>query len=312
MQGWSATCLADWQLAVPILDEAVRLATETGEVVWAAGAQAMKAILAALRGEPEIAVALTLEAEQAVISTGAAHMLAYVQVARGLTALGEGRHADAYAELHRIFDPADPAHHLVPCCWYVGDLAEAAAHSNHRVEARGLVEELQPLIECTKSSWIQASLRFARAQLADDRDAATLFQEALAADVTLWPFQRGRLLLAYGAWLRRRRRVSESRSPLRSARDTFDALGAVQWAERARQELRAAGETSRKREREAWDRLSPQEIQIATMAAEGLSNREIGRKLYLSHRTVGSHLYRTFPKLGITSRVQLTSALAKV
>ena len=183
--------------------------------------------------------------------------------------------------------------------------------ANHRVEARGLVEELQPLIECTKSSWIQASLRFARAQLADDRDAATLFQEALAADVTLWPFQRGRLLLAYGAWLRRRRRVSESRSPLRSARDTFDALGAVQWAERARQELRAAGETSRKREREAWDRLSPQEIQIATMAAEGLSNREIGRKLYLSHRTVGSHLYRTFPKLGITSRVQLTSALAK-
>src|SRR5437870_13138744 len=111
MQGWSATCLADWQLAVPILDEAVRLATETGEVVWAAGAQAMKAILAALRGEPEIAVALTLEAEQAVISTGAAHMLAYVQVARGLTALGEGRNADAYAELHRIFDPADPAHH---------------------------------------------------------------------------------------------------------------------------------------------------------------------------------------------------------
>jgi tetratricopeptide (TPR) repeat protein len=271
MQGWSATCLADWQLAVPILDEAVRLATETGEVVWAAGAQAMKAILAALRGEPEIAVALTLEAEQAVISTGAAHMLAYVQVARGLTALGEGRHADAYAELHRIFDPADPAHHLVPCCWYVGDLADAAAHSNHRVEARGLVEELQPLIEHTKSSWIQASLRFARAQLADDRDAATLFQEALAADVTLWPFQRGRLLLAYGAWLRRRRRVSESRSPLRSARDTFDALGAVQWAERARQELRAAGETSRKREREAWDSLSPQEIQIATMAAEGLS-----------------------------------------
>ena len=121
----------------------------------------------------------------------------------------------------------------------------------------------------------------------------------------------GRLLLAHGSWLRRRRRVSESRSPLRSARDTFDALGAVQWAERARQELRAAGETSRRREPEAWDNLSAQEIQIATMASEGLSNREIGRKLYLSHRTVGSHLYRTFPKLGITSRVQLASALAR-
>lgn len=95
----------------------------------------MKGILAALRAEPEVALALTLEAEQAVISTGATHMLAYVQVARGLTALGEGRHADAYAELHRIFDSADPSHHLVPCCWYIGDLA-AAVHSDHRVEAQ--------------------------------------------------------------------------------------------------------------------------------------------------------------------------------
>lgn len=311
MQGWSATCLADWQLAVPVLDEAVRLATETGEAVWAAGGQAMKAILAALRGEPAMAAALTLEAEQSVISTGATHMLAYVQVARGLTALGEGRHADAYAELHRIFDRADPAHHVVPCCWYIGDLAEAAVHSDHRVEARALLEELQPLIQDTKSAWIQTAMRFARAQLADDAEADVLFQEALDTDMTLWPFQRGRLLLAHGAWLRRRRRVSESRSPLRSARDTFDALGAIQWAERARQELRATGETSRRREVEAWDKLSAQEIQIASMAAEGLSNREIGRKLYLSHRTVGSHLYRAFPKLGITSRVQLSSALTR-
>jgi DNA-binding CsgD family transcriptional regulator len=311
MQGWSATCLADWQLAVAVLDEAVRLATETGEAAWAAGGQAMKAILAALRGEPEIAIALTLEAEQAVIATGATHMLAYVQVARGLTALGEGRHADAYAELHRIFDPADPSHHLVPCCWYIGDLAEAAVHSDHRIEAQALMAELQPLVEHTQSSWIQMAMRFARAQLADDAEADMVFQEALTADMTMWPFQRGRLLLAHGAWLRRRRRVSESRSPLRSARDTFDALGAVHWAERARQELRAAGETSRRREPEAWDNLSAQEIQIATMASEGLSNREIGRKLYLSHRTVGSHLYRTFPKLGITSRVQLASALAR-
>src|SRR5947209_20093337 len=116
MQGWSATCLADWQVAVPALDGGLRLATETGEAVWAAGAQAMRAILAALRGEPEVAGALVLEAEHAVISTGAAHMLAYIQVARGLTALGDGRHADAYAELHRICGPAAPAHHLVPCC----------------------------------------------------------------------------------------------------------------------------------------------------------------------------------------------------
>ena len=117
------------------------------------------------------------------------------------------------------------------------------------------MEQLQPLVEHSTSSWIQTAMRFARAQLADDAEADVSFQEALAVDMTRWPFQRGRLLLAHGAWLRRRRRVSESRGPLRSARDTFDALGAIQWADRARQELRATGETSRVREREAWDRL---------------------------------------------------------
>src|SRR5258708_4750201 len=83
-----------------------------------------------------------------------------------------------------------------------------------------------------------------------------------------------------------RGRVSERGNPFGSDSNPFSALGAVQWAERARQELRAAGEPSGKREREAWDQLSPQEMQVAAMAAEGLSNREIGRKLYLSHRTV--------------------------
>ena len=85
---------------------------------------------------------------------------------------------------------------------------------------------------------------------------------------------------------------------------------AIAWGERARQELRASGEVSERRTPEAREQLSPQEFQIASMAAQGLSNREIGQKLYLSHRTIGSHLYRIFPKLGITSRAQLGSALA--
>jgi DNA-binding NarL/FixJ family response regulator len=92
---------------------------------------------------------------------------------------------------------------------------------------------------------------------------------------------------------------------LRAAHEAFDALGAEPWSERARQELRASGESSRQRMLEAWDQLSPQELQIAQMAAQGLSNREIGQRLFLSHRTVGYHLYRIFPKLGITSRAEL-------
>jgi DNA-binding CsgD family transcriptional regulator len=311
MQGWSATCLADWKVAIPALDEAVRLASETGEAVWGAGAQALRAILAAVHGEPDVAARLALEAERAVLTAGATHMLAYVQVARGLTALGEGRHARAYDELRRIFDPADPAHHNVPCCWYIGELAEAAARSGHKDDARGYLTELEPLIEGTNSSWIQGAFLYAHAQLATDRDAEVVYKRALDAHAVQWPFQRARLNLAYGAWLRRQRRIKEARTALRAARDAFDALDVAPWAGRARQELRAAGEASPKRSQATWDQLSAQEMQIAAMAAEGLSNREIGQRLYLSHRTVGSHLYRAFPKLGVTSRSQLVAALAK-
>lgn len=311
MQGWSATLLAEWKVAIPALDEAVRLASETGEFVWCAGAQALRAILAAVHGEPDVAARLALEAERAVLTAGATHMLAYVQVARGLTALGEGRHASAYDELRRIFDPADPAHHVVPCCWYIGELAEAAARSGHKDDARAYLIELEPLIEGTKSSWIQGAFLYAHAQLATDRDAGVVYKRALDAHAVQWPFQRARLNLAYGAWLRRQRRINEARTALRAARDAFDALDVAPWAGRARQELRAAGEASPKRSQATWDQLSAQEMQIAAMAAEGLSNREIGQRLYLSHRTVSSHLYRAFPKLGVTSRSQLVAALAK-
>ena len=101
-----------------------------------------------------------------------------------------------------------------------------------------------------------------------------------------------------GGWLRRHRRQAESRPVLRAAIEAFDALGTVSWGDRAREELRASGETSRRRSVASWDQLSAQELQIAQMAANGLSNRDIGQRLYVSHRTVGSHLYRVYPKLG--------------
>jgi DNA-binding NarL/FixJ family response regulator len=92
--------------------------------------------------------------------------------------------------------------------------------------------------------------------------------------------------------------------------EAFDALDAHPWSERARQELRSTGIAVKRRAPEPREALTPQELQIALMAAKGLSNREIGQKLYLSHRTVGSHLYRIFPKLNVTSRFQLRDALA--
>ena len=90
----------------------------------------------------------------------------------------------------------------------------------------------------------------------------------------------------------------------------FDAMGATKWGDQARSELRASGESSRGRDRAARDDLTAQELQIAQLAATGLSNREIGQRLYLSHRTISTHLYRVFPKLGITSRAELSAVLA--
>jgi ATP/maltotriose-dependent transcriptional regulator MalT len=109
------------------------------------------------------------------------------------------------------------------------------------------------------------------------RAAGDRFDEALGADLTNWPFQRARLLLAYGQWLRRQRRIAESRASLRDARDAFDAMGCAAWGDQARRELRASGESSRRRDLAARDQLTAQELQIAQLAAQGVSNREIGR-----------------------------------
>jgi len=309
IQTWGAICLGDWTRALSAADEAERLAAETAEPVWASGAQAMKAMLAALRGELELAGALATGAERIRVPTGTNFLFAIVQMARGLAALGSGRHAEAYEELRRIFDPADPAYHPVMSYWAIADLAEAAVRSGHHQPAGALVDKVASVTSQASSRWTQIEIRYAKALLADDGDAEAKFEATLGEDIGRWPFLRGRVLLSYGAWLRRQRRVAEARAPLRFARQAFDALGAIAWGERARRELRASGENSLRRLPRASDRLTPQELQIAQMAAGGMSNREIGQNLFLSHRTIGFHLYRLFPKLGITSRNQLRGAL---
>ena len=142
----------------------------------------------------------------------------------------------------------------------------------------------------------------------DDNDEE-LYARALGRDSTNYPFLRARTLFSFGSWLRRQRRSADSRRPLRDAVQLFDALGARRWSNRARLELRATGETIGQRTPDARDRLTAQELQIAQLASQGLSNREIGERLFLSHRTIGSHLYRIFPKLDITARAQLRDAL---
>jgi DNA-binding CsgD family transcriptional regulator len=174
---------------------------------------------------------------------------------------------------------------------------------------RGYLEEWEQVAAHTGAPHLQVQVAYASAILAPDPVAERHFRAAIEAAQAEWPFYVARTQLAYGEWLRRHRRMTQSRAPLREAAETFDALGLLRYAERARRELRASGETVRRRDPGAWARLSPQELQIAQLATEGLSNREIGEQLYLSHRTVESHLYRLFPKLGVTSRAQLRDAL---
>jgi DNA-binding CsgD family transcriptional regulator len=307
-QAWTGIHLGNWRLASLAAGEAGRLAQETAQPLWVTVAQLAEAMIAAYRGDAD-ATELAADGERVLLPIGANPMLSLVQFARGAAGLAEGRHAESYEHLRRIFDPVDLAYHPLVRSWALVDLVEAAAHSDHHQEAGRVVRELEPLVSETRSPLLQAALDFARPMLAADEDAEAQFRASLGPRLADWPFARARLELAYGSWLRRQRRVAESRAPLRAARDAFDALGAAPWGERARQELRASGETSRSRTRESWDVLSPQEMQIAQMAAAGMTNKEIGRQLYLSHRTVGSHLYRIFPKLGITARSQLRGAL---
>lgn len=303
-----ATRMADWSTALPLIDEARTLGKETRQPVWVAGADAVAALEAAMRGESDRAGLLADRAEQVAAPLGA-FVLATIQVARGAAALNAGNPSNAYDALIRMFRDEDPAAHWVMRWWGTADLVESAVQAESTDTILPIVERFEQLAQETPAFWIQTEMHHARTLLASDSKVEQLYKEALARDLRRWPFDRARLLFNLGKRLRRQRRVAECRAPLRTAREAFDAIGARGWSERVIQELRASGETSRSRTPETRDELTPQELQIARLAASGRTNREIGRQLYLSHRTVGTHLYRIFPKLGITSRAHLSSAL---
>ena len=309
-QAWTAVNSVNWPTAIIAAEEGRRLSRVTEQPLWEAASIAALAMVAGLRGDADAEATLSDEAEALALPLKAGAVLAGVQLTRGVTALAAGRYEVAYEHLRRTFDPADPSYHHFQRTWTIGDFVEAAIRSGHRDQAQSRFDELEPLGAPSHSSWLTAGLVYARPLLADESRAGEAFLTALDADLSGWPLYRGRLLFQYGSWLRRRRRVVESRGPLREACDWFDRHGIRAWSDRARQELRASGIGSPRASREAWATLSPQELQVAMMAAEGLTNEEIAGRLFLSRRTVGSHLYRAFPKLGVTSRSQLRTGLA--
>lgn len=241
---------------------------------------------------------------------GASFLLAMLQLARGITAIGAGRHSEAFAHLQRLLAPADPAFNAGLQFFALADFVEAAVHSDRVQDARSVIDEMERVSAPGPVPWVQTMLSYGKALVATNEEAERYFLEGLGPAAKNWPFLRGRLLLGYGAWLRRQRRSADARAPLRQARDIFDALGAAPWSDRAREELRAAGEASLRRTAQVWENLTPQELHIAQLAAQGHSNKIIGARLYLSHRTVGYHLQRVFSKIGITSRSGLSAILS--
>jgi DNA-binding NarL/FixJ family response regulator len=310
-EAWSELRAGGARVAITAAAEGVQLAQETRQVRYVAVGQLAEAVAAVEMGRDDLAEQLIGTAEAVLLPLGANPLLALVALARGRQALAHERFAEAYVQLLRIFDPNDAAYHQFVGGWILADIADAARQGDgDREVVDEFLREWEVVATATGAPHLNVQLRYAKAVLADDGHAEPLFESAMRAGAEGWLFYAARAQLAYGAWLRRQHRMTDSRAPLREAAQSFDALGLLLFAERARRELRASGEVPRRRVPEAWAQLTPQELQIAELAAEGLSNREIGERLYLSHRTVGSHLYRLFPKLGVTSRTQLREALS--
>jgi DNA-binding NarL/FixJ family response regulator len=309
LETFASLYLGRWDIALVTCDEAYRFGIETRQPLWAACGRLAQGNLAALRGDFAGALEVAAEVETDAVKAGNRALLNGVQLTRGLAALGDGRPGEAFDEFRHMFDRHDNAYQYPQCAWAIDYLAESASLSGRGQEALAPLRHIEELVCDTTASGVVRALAYARAVLAGEDQAEALFEEAIRLKANASPWYCARIDLAYGSWLRRHRRVAGSRRPLEAAQAVFDALGAAAWSARAMQELAATGRRARQHEPDAWSKLSAQELQVARLAAQGLTNREIGARLYLSHRTVGSHLYRAFPKLGVRSRSELHLAL---
>ena len=196
----------------------------------------------------------------------------------------------------------------------MADLAAAAVRADRRIEGCDVIEHALSRLDGMASARLEQLIARARGILAGPDEAEAHFGKALADPAgDQWPFERAQLRLDYAEWLRRRRRINDAKPVLTEALGTFQRLGARSWAQRAQAELRASGVavTSAPAEPDALEELTPQQRQIVRLASDGLTDREIGDRLFLSPRTVSSHLYRSYPKLGVASRHQLRDVIAR-
>jgi DNA-binding CsgD family transcriptional regulator len=222
--------------------------------------------------------------------------------------LGMGRYDEALRHALPIYEEDVPSQGnlVLPL------LVEAAVRAGDRHKAALALKRLEDRAQLAGTPWALGLLTRCRALTAETADAENWYRESidlLAAVPLAAEHARSRLL--FGEWLRRRKRRSEARIHLRAAYESFDAWGASLFAERARVELLATGETARRRVPETSFDLTPQERQVALLAASGLTNAEIASRLFITTSTVEFHLNKVFRKLGLTSRRQIAAALGR-
>jgi DNA-binding CsgD family transcriptional regulator len=287
------------QEAMHTVAEGLRLARDTGQQRWADAFAEPLALLAAARGDEPIVRQLTAEALSR--ASRPAWNTPWTSSALGLLDLGLGRAESALGRLETLAEGRRFFH--IAATRSTPDLVEAAVRLGRPEAAAAPLALFETWSRNTGQSWASALVHRCRALLDGDED---LFLAALALhEEDSRPFDVARTQLLYGEWLRRDKRKADARAQLRAALETLERVGAAPWAERARTELTATGTTGRAAELGPSTRLTPQESQIVRLAAQGLSNKDIAAQLFLSARTVGHHLYKAYPKLGVASRGEL-------
>jgi DNA-binding CsgD family transcriptional regulator len=291
----------DWRAAAAGAAEALDLATGSGQPALTRFPHAWLALLAALRDQPA-RMAEHLAAVDRVPGAGVTAPIVddLVRWARGLA-------SDT---------PAEAVHHLQELGGGPGTVArlaaldrlEAAVRADRPDLARAWVDELEDFGSAVDTGWALAAAAYGRALLVEGADAEAEFEAAVKhADAGTHRFDRARIHLGFGEYLRRARRRVDARAHLRDALEVFEDLGATRWAARATTELRASGETARRRDVTTTTDLTAQERQVAGLVRQGLSNRDVAARLFVSPRTVDFHLRNVFSKLGVASRAELTA-----
>ena len=312
--GWAYIDTGRWDEALDVAAEAAGLAEANHMDIVAASADVITATVFALRADSGAARSHAARALATVDPAENGLVVARARRALGVAALADGSYLQAFTQLRGLFsDDGTPLHNYAS---YLGvaDLAAAAVRADRRMEGCDVVERALGRLGGSASARLEQLVARARGLLADPANSEAHFGPALADPAgEQWPFERAQLRLDHGEWLRRRRRINDAKPVLADALGTFRRLGARSWAQRAQAELRACGVavTGAPGEPDALAELTPQQRQIVRLASDGLTDREIGDRLFLSPRTVSSHLYRSYPKLGVPGRHQLRDLIAR-